>query len=247
VPHAVACRALGVSQSWCYPWRDRPPTPRQDRRARLADAVRQVFDASGGTSGSPRIGIELREQGRQVCDNTIAALMAERGLVARAKRRRCGLTRPGKRPAAPDLVERVFTAPAPDVAWCGDMTEIVTGEGKRYLATVIGLYSRRILGYAMGAQHDAGRVVAGLHMAAVTRGGDVAGVIFHSDRGSEGGFNWSSQHLDHGGVRWARTRSWSGFPKGCGGSGRRTGRCGRRCGRRVGRSRRALCSGSSGS
>jgi putative transposase len=185
VPHAVACRALGVSQSWCYPWRDRPPTPRQDRRARLADAVRQVFDASGGTSGSPRIGIELREQGRQVCDNTIAALMAERGLVARAKRRRCGLTRPGKRPAAPDLVERVFTAPAPDVAWCGDMTEIVTGEGKRYLATVIDLYSRRILGYAMGAQHDAGRVVAGSHMAAVTRGGDVAGVIFHGDRGSE--------------------------------------------------------------
>src|SRR2546421_468993 len=79
VPHALSCRALGVSQSWFYKWRDRPPTPRQDRRARLVAAVRQVFDASGGTYGSPRIGIELRERGWRVSDNTIAALMAEWG------------------------------------------------------------------------------------------------------------------------------------------------------------------------
>ncbi|MEU7998153.1 IS3 family transposase [Micromonospora sp. NPDC049060] len=188
-----------MSESWFYKWRDRRPTPRQDRRTRLTDAVRRVFDASGGTYGSPRVGDELREQGWRVSDNTIAALMAELGLVARAKRRR-GLTRQGKRPAAEDLVKRQFTAPAPDVAWCGDMTEIVTQEGKLYLATVIDLYSRRILGYAMGDRHDAGLVVAALNMAAVTRGGDVAGVIFHSDRGSEGGFNRPSQHLDRGGV-----------------------------------------------
>ncbi|WP_199523888.1 IS3 family transposase [Micromonospora craterilacus] len=144
VPHAIACRALGVSESWFYKWRDRSPTRRDDRRARLAAAVGQVFDDSGGTYGSPRIGIELREQGWKVSDNTIAQLMAEMGLAARTKRRRRGLTRPGKRPAAPDLVKRAFTAPAPDVAWCGDMTEIVTGEGKLYLATVIDLYSRRI-------------------------------------------------------------------------------------------------------
>ncbi|WP_426507297.1 IS3 family transposase [Dactylosporangium sp. McL0621] len=186
VPHAVACRALGVSESWFYKWRDRPPTPRQDRRAGLTDAVRRVFDASGGsTYGSPRIGLQVRAQGWRVSDNTIAALMAELGLVARVKRRRRGLTRQGKRSAAPDLIKRKFTAPAPDVAWCGDMTEIVTDEGKLYLATVIDLYSRRILGYAMGDRHDAGLVVAALNIAAVTRGGDVTGVIFHSDRGSE--------------------------------------------------------------
>lgn len=105
---------------------------------------------------------------------------------------RCGAQAPwwpemiqGKGPAAPDLVKRAFSAPAPDVAWCGDMTEIRTDEGKLYLATVIDLYSRRILGYAMGAHHDAGLVVAALNMAAVTRGGSVEGVIFHSDRGSE--------------------------------------------------------------
>lgn len=111
--------------------------------------------------------------------------MAEFGLAARIKRRRRGLTRPGKRPAAPDPIKRVFTAPAPDVACFGDMTEIRTDEGKLYLATVIDLYSRRILGYAMGAHHDAGLVVAAMNMAAVTRGGSVEGVIFHSDRGSE--------------------------------------------------------------
>jgi putative transposase len=198
VPHAVACRALGVSESWFYKWRDRQPTPRQDRRTRLTAAVRRVFDASGGTYGSPRIGDELREQGWRVSDNTVAQLMAELGLVARVKRRRRGLTRQGKRPAAPDLIKRKFTAPAPDVAWCGDMTEIGTGEGKLYLATVIDLYSRRILGYAMGAHHDAALVVAALNMAAVTRGGDVAGVIFHSDRGSE----YTSADFARACARW---------------------------------------------
>jgi putative transposase len=198
VPHAITCRVLGVSQSWFYKWRDRPPTPRQDRRSQQTAAVRQVFDDSGGTYGSPRIGIELRAQGWQVSNNTIAQLMAEQGLVARAKRRRRGLTRQGKRPAAPDLIKRAFTAPTPDVAWCGDMTEIVTGQGKLYLATVIDLYSRRILGYAMGAHHDAGLVVAALNMAAVTRGGDIAGVIFHSDRGSE----YGSAQFAHACARW---------------------------------------------
>src|SRR3954454_22893962 len=94
VPHALACRALGVSQSWFYKWRDRPPTPRQDRRARLAAAGPTVVGDSGGTYGSPRIGDELRDQGWQVSDNTIAVLMAELGLVARIRhRRRRGLTR----------------------------------------------------------------------------------------------------------------------------------------------------------
>ncbi|WP_165949818.1 IS3 family transposase [Micromonospora sp. KC207] len=142
-----------------------PPTRRGDRRVRLAAAVRKVFDDSGGAYGSPRIGIELREQGWRVSDNTIAQVMADAGLTARVRRRRRSLTRQGTRPAAPDLVRRKFTASAPDRVWCGDMTEIRTDEGKLYLATVIDLYSRRILGYAMGVHHDAGLVVAALNMA----------------------------------------------------------------------------------
>jgi transposase InsO family protein len=79
-------------------------------------------------------------------------------------------------------VRRDFSATVPGQVWAGDRTEIVTSEGKLYLATVIDLFSRRLLGYAMGERHDAELLVASLHMAAATRGGDVRGVIFHSDR-----------------------------------------------------------------
>lgn len=185
VPHAVACRILGVSQSWFYKWRDRAPGVRQQRRAGLDAAIEVRFTASGGTYGSPRITRDLHEEGWRVSVNTVAARMAELGLAARPAGRRRSLTRQGARPAAPDLVGRQFTAVAPDVLWCGDVTEIVTDEGKLYLATVQDLFSRRLLGYAMSAHHDAALTVASLQMAAVTRGGDVDGVIFHSDRGSE--------------------------------------------------------------
>lgn len=185
IPHTLTCRVLDVSESWFYKWRHRPVTAREVRRGKLADAIRQTFDESGGTYGSPKIWITLVRQGWRVSVNTVARLMAELGLAGRKIRGRRGLTRPGKRLAFPDFVRRDFTADAPDQVWAGDMTEIVTGEGKLFLATVIDLFSRRLLGYAMGERHDAELVVASLHMAAATRGGDVRGVIFHSDRGSE--------------------------------------------------------------
>jgi putative transposase len=185
VPHAVTCRALGLSESWFYKWRDRKPTPRQQRWAELAVKIREIFDASGGSYGSPRVTLDLHAAGWQVGENTVAALMAQLGLAGRKPKRRRNLTRQGKRPVAPDRVGRKFGAPAPDVLWCGDMTEIVTDQGKLYLATVIDLFSRRLLGYAMSEHHDAALIVASLNMAAATRGGTVDGVIFHSDRGSE--------------------------------------------------------------
>ncbi|MDI9883727.1 IS3 family transposase [Streptomyces sp. HNM0645] len=95
------------------------------------------------------------------------------------------MTRPGRRPAAPDFVRRDFTTEEPDLVWVGDMTEMDTGEGTLYLATVIDLLSRRLLGYAMGTRHDAELVVASLNMTAATRGGDVRGVIMYTDRGGE--------------------------------------------------------------
>jgi transposase InsO family protein len=185
VPHAVSCRALGVSQSWFYKWHNRPPTPRQRRRAELAQKIRELFDASGGTYGSPRITLDLWAAGFKVSENTVAKLMAELGLAGRKPKRPRHLTKQGKRPAASDLVNRNFTAVAPNVLWCGDITEINTEEGKLYLSTVLDLYSRRLLGYAMGEHHDAELTCAALNMAAASRGGDVDGVIFHSDRGSE--------------------------------------------------------------
>jgi len=133
VPHAVSCRAVGLSESWFYKWRDRPPTPRQVRRAELADAIRKIFDASGGTYGSPRVTLDLWAAGWRVGENTVAKLMADLGLAGRKPRRRRHLTKAGKRPAAPDRVARKFTAVAPNVLWCGDLTEVDTDEGKLYL------------------------------------------------------------------------------------------------------------------
>lgn len=185
VPHALTCRALGLSESWFYKWRERQPTAREQRRAELAEQIRIIFDASGGTYGSPRVTQELWAAGWRVSENTVAKLMADLGLAGRKPKRRRSLTRQGKRKAAPDRVRRQFTAVAPNLLWCGDLTEVDTDEGKLYLATVLDLFSRRMLGYAMSERHDAELARASLTMAAASRGGSVDGVIFHSDRGSE--------------------------------------------------------------
>jgi transposase InsO family protein len=188
VAHATACRALGVSQSWFYKWHDRPPTPRQQRRAELDAAVKAVFDAHLGRYGSPRVHAELAERGWRVSVNTVAGSMARQQLVARPKRRRRGLTRADKRARKfPDLLGRDFTAAAPNRKWTGDLTEIPTDEGVLYLASTEDLFSRRVLGAATNAHHDAAVAVAALQMAAAVRGGrdSIAGVIFHSDQGGE--------------------------------------------------------------
>ena len=186
VPHVISCRALGLSPSWFYKWRDRPPTPRDQRRDRLDAAVKASFDASDATYGSPRVLADLREWGWRVSKKTVEASMARQGLVARPKRRFRCLTRPDKAaPPAPDLLGRGFSAEAINQKWCGDLTEIPTGEGKLYLAAVEDLASRRVPGFAIDEHHDAALAAGALKMAAAVRGGDVRGVIFHSDRGSE--------------------------------------------------------------
>jgi putative transposase len=149
--------------------------------------VKRSFDESDGDYGSPRVLADLREWGWKVSKKTVEASMARQGLVGRPARRRFrSLTRPDKAaPPAPDLVKRDFTAPAINLKWCGDLTEIPTAEGKLYLAHVEDLASRRIAGFAMSEHHDAELATGALKMAVAVRGGDVAGVIFHSDRGSE--------------------------------------------------------------
>jgi putative transposase len=114
--------------------------------------------------------------------------MAEQHLVARPKRRRRrGLTRADKSARkAPDALKRDFTPPPrPDVRWCGDLTEIPTGEGKFYLAAILDLHSRRCVGFALDAHHDAALARAALCTAIAIRGGVVAGVVFHTDQGGE--------------------------------------------------------------
>jgi len=186
IPHAVSCRALGVSEGWFYKWKDGDRSPRRARRERLKAEVRRLFEAHKGKRGSPMITADLDDLGWRVSKNTVAALMAEMGLAARPKRRRKGTTRPGKgRWKAPDLVKRDFPAAAINVKWYGDGTDIDTDEGKLYLDSVLDVGSRRVLGFALGEHHDAELAYGALVMAVAVRGGRVPGVIMHTDRGSE--------------------------------------------------------------
>jgi putative transposase len=186
VPLAAACRALGVSRSWFYKWAPGQLPPRAARRERLKAEIRRLFAGHQGKYGSPRITADLRDEGWAVSENTVAALMRELGLAARRKKKRKATTRPGKgRWRAPDLVKRDFPAQVINVKWYGDGTEICTGEGKLYLASVLDVASRRVLGFALSEHHDAELAYGALVMAVAVRGGHVPGVLMHTDQGSE--------------------------------------------------------------
>jgi len=187
VPVAFTCALLGVSVSWFYKWRDRAPTKTEKRRARLDAAVARAFTAARGLHGSPRLLNDLREKGWKVSEKTIADSMRRQGLVARKVKRRNGLTKQDRSaPKFPDLVRRDFTAAAVNIKWVGDVTEIPTAAGKLYLATVIDLYSRRLLAAATSSHPDAALAADAIRMAVAVRGGRQAieGVILHTDRGS---------------------------------------------------------------
>jgi transposase InsO family protein len=187
VPHTLTCLLLGVSLAWFYKWLDRPPTSRQQRRADVDAAVAAMFDDAKGLHGSPRLHADLRPAGWVVTERTVADSMRRQGLVARKVKHRRGLTKQDKTaPRFPDLVRRDFTAPAPNLRWCGDITEIPTGDGKLYLATVIDLYSRRLLAAATSLRCDAELCEQAIKIAVAVRGGQsmINNVVFHTDRGS---------------------------------------------------------------
>jgi transposase InsO family protein len=187
IPHVVACRALGVSPAWFYKWRKGDVSLRRSRRRALAALIAYLFTRHRGTYGSPRITADLRESGWRVSKNTVAALMAEQGLAARPQRKRRSLTKTDKSARkAPDALKRDFTPPGrPDMRWCGDLTEIPNEEGRFYLANVLDLHSRRCIGFALDAHHDAALACAALRVAIAVRGGSVTGVVFHTDQGGE--------------------------------------------------------------
>ena len=211
VPHATACRALGVSQAWFYKWSRGDVSPRRARRQALARLVAKLFWSHRGSYGSPRITADLRELSWRVSKNTVAQVMAEANLVARRKRHRRGLTKPdGSARKAPDLLKRNFAPPARrNVAWVGDLTEIPNDEGAFYLAAITDLHSRRVVGFALGAHHDAELATAALQVAIAVRGGDVAGVIFHSDQGGEYTGELFARACIRAGVRQSMGRTGS--------------------------------------
>ena len=147
----------------------------------------RLFALHQGKHGAPRITADLRDAGWRVSQNTVAALMAGQHLAARPRRRRRRATRPGKgRCRAPDLVKRDFPAARVNRKWFGDGTEISTAVGKLHLALVMDVASGRVLGFALSDHQDAQLPCSALAMAVAVRGGQVPGVILHTDQGSEG-------------------------------------------------------------
>ena len=242
------CRVLEIDRSTYYDHLARA----ESRKARavaedeLAQEIAEIHAASGGAYGAIRVTRELRARGRVVNKKRVARIMKERGIAGITRRKRKSLTKADKKaPPAPDLIRRDFTAVMPGIRLVGDITYLPTSEGWLYLATVIDLCTREVVGWSMAEHMRASLVIDAVRMAHAA--GRVEGnAIFHSDRGSQGGFNRSSQHPDSGGARWAGTRGRSRCLEVRGGSGRQTGHCVRRCVRRGGLSPRALCSGSFG-
>jgi len=190
-PVVAACEAAGVSSSGYYDWAAREaagPTERQLAEAELVALMRDLFDEADGNYGVPRMFKALRKGGLVVNAKRVARLMRLHGMAGRHRRRTCRTTFPGPDGyQIPDLVGRRFAPGAPDVAWCQDITYIPTREGWLYLASVLDLGSRRLLGYSMADHMRTELVLDALAMAVAARGGDqaVAGVLAHADRGSQ--------------------------------------------------------------
>ena len=241
-----------IAPSTCYDAAARPRSRSQLRDDILREHITRVHAENLGVYGARKVWLQLNRGHIPVARCTVARLMRDLGLagVRRGKRIRTTIAEPAAA-RAPDLVRRRFSPPAPDRLWVADFTYVPTWAGMVYVAFVIDAYSRRILGWRAATSMKTALVLDALEQALWSRRrdgrADLSGLICHNDAGSQGGFNWSSQHLDHGGVRWGRagSRCRRRLRVG-GGSGRRIGHCGRQCGHRAGRSRLGRCSGSSG-
>lgn len=179
------CRVLGVSRSGYYAWRQRPPSERERADQELAQWIQAAHERSRGTYGSPRVHAELKAQGRRVGHNRVARLMRLRGLQAR-RRRRFKVTTQSKpsHPVAPNVLNQQFDARRPNEKWLADITYIATREGWLYLAVVLDVYSRLIVGWAMGSRLEQELVLRALRMALHQRRPQ-AKLLHHSDRGSQ--------------------------------------------------------------
>lgn len=182
-PVAMMCRLLGVSPSGFYAWARRQPSQHAQGDARLAQEILAAHADSKGTYGVPRIQVELAERGIRTSRKRIARLMRAEGLAGVSRRRGVRTTvRDGAR-QAPDLVDRNFTAEAPNRLWVADITYVPTWAGFLYLAVVLDVFSRRIVGWSMAAMLKTELVLDALNMALWRR--RPLGVIHHSDQGSQ--------------------------------------------------------------
>jgi putative transposase len=184
-PVGLLCVLLAVSRSGYYAWRGRPASQRAVADRALTAEIRVIHERSRRRYGSPRVHEELGANDMRVGRKRVARLMKEDGISARAKRRFVKTTDSKHDfPIAPNLLERNFTANAPNAIWVGDITYLDTQQGWLYLAVLIDLYSRRVVGWAMSEHIDTALVMSALSMA-VTKRKPARGLIHHTDRGSQ--------------------------------------------------------------
>jgi transposase InsO family protein len=212
--HSVkrCCDMFEVSRAAYYQRKRQIPSVRDVSDAELVEKIRQVHDDSDGTYGSPRVQRELLERGVVCGRRRVRRLMRVHGLEGRCKKRwrKTTIQDPAAEAEALDLIQRHFgPSELLDACYVGDITYIATWEGWAYLATVIDLASRRVVGWAL-TDHMRTELISEALTNAFESRRPPAGVIFHSDRGCQGGFKGPSQHLDHGGVCWRRCENGSG-------------------------------------
>lgn len=184
-PVRLLCRCLRVSRAGYYASQGRAPSLRASEDVRLGVEVAAVHAESGKRYGSPRVHEELRERGRRVGRKRVARLMQARGLRARSGRRRkpCTTNSRHGHPVAANLLARNFSVDEPNVVWVGDTTYLPTGEGFAYLAVLLDLFSRKVVGYALSERNDTGLVLGALRRALRTRQ-PTEPMLHHTDRGS---------------------------------------------------------------
>lgn len=180
------CRVLEVSRSGFYDWLGRPESRRSKRHRYLTTRIRQIHIENRQIYGSPRIHGELVDQGEKVGENTVAHLMRKHNIQSKVHKRFVATTdsRNTKKPAE-NILKQDFTAQQPNEKWVSDVTFIPTRQGWLYLATIMDLYSRLIVGWSMGNGNNTELLENTLEMASGRRGRDIKGVLLHSDQGRQ--------------------------------------------------------------
>jgi len=208
LPVALLCRMLGVSRSGYYAWRERSPSKRSRQDAALTTKIREIHRRSRQTYGSPRVHAELRTLGTRCSRKRVERLMRQAGVRGCMRGRRKGTTRRNKRAPAEDLVKRNFQAAAPDKVWTADITYVATAEGFLYLAFILDVHSRRIVGWAMELHLRTELVVDALRMA-VWRRKPAPGLVHHSDQGVQYTALSFSERLKEVGIKPSMGRTGS--------------------------------------
>lgn len=205
-PVAALCKILGVSRSGFYAWNDRVPSARSLEDARLRIHVAALYERGRKVVGAPSIHAALHANGFNVSRKRVARLMRELGLRSLRKRRFKATTDSNHSlPVAENILDRKFEVDAPNVAWVTDITYVWTSEGWLYLAAILDLFSRRVVGFAMSERIDRALVLEAL-AAAVGRRVPNAGLVHHSDRGSQYASNDYQSTLDQLGVVCSMSR-----------------------------------------